>query len=144
MGDPYNFFADVIIITVSPLAPEPIVPKPEPLYSGAPITPSKSQQLINQFATSNRLSYAATEQLLDLIRSHCPDPNLCCPTVHKLKKGLGEVDGCVYTRYCSICMNAILPPEKKCYRMGCEKTQTCHFALLPFEDHLSDIFSSTR
>lgn len=55
---------------------------PEPLYSGAPITGTRSRQLINNCATSNRLTYTATQQLLDLIRSHCPEPNLCCPTVH--------------------------------------------------------------
>ena len=39
-------------------------------------------------------------------------------------------------------MNTILPPEKQCCRRGCEKTQTCYFALLPFEGHLREIFSS--
>ena len=40
-------------------------------------------------------------------------------------------------------MNTILPQEKQCCRRGCDKTQTCYFALLPFEGHLREIFSST-
>lgn len=49
--------------------------------------------------------------------------------LHQLKKKLGEVDGCMYTKYCSVCMAAIATLVKKCKRTACSmrNSQICFF-----------------
>lgn len=64
--------------------------RPDPLYSGAPLSQEESWLSVYQFAVHNRLTYHATEQLLDLIKIHCPPSNLCATSLHKLKKQLGQ------------------------------------------------------
>ncbi len=57
-----------------------------PVFDGAPINQRESLRSIYQFVISNILTDSGTENLLDLIQSHCPKPNLIPQTVHKLKK----------------------------------------------------------
>ena len=110
------------------------------MFPGAPISSKESWRLIYEFSISNHLTDVATQQLLDLIRSHCPTPNACLLTVYKLKKKkIGSIH-CMYFQYCSICMNEIEMNEKMCSKCSNRSSQLCYYAILPFEDHLKDIF----
>ena len=109
------------------------------MFPGAPISAKESWRSIYEFLISNHLTDVATQQLLDLIRSHCPIPNACLPTVYKLKNKIGSID-CMYFQYCSICMNEIEMNEKMCGKCSDRSSQLCYYAILLFEDHLKDIF----
>ena len=113
-----------------------------PLYAGAPLSKGASWLSIYQYAVSNRLTDTAIQQLLELIRVHCPPSNLCPPSLYKLKKQLGQMEGVVNLKYCSICMQEV-SELKQCPKSICKrkKAQICYFSILPFENHLCDIFS---
>lgn len=115
----------------------------DPLFFSAPISAKESWRSIYEFSISNQLTDSATQQLLDLIRNHCPTPNACLPTVYQLKKLFGRIQ-CMYFQYCSICMNEVKTDERKCSKCSDKKGQLCYYAILPFEDHLKDIFSGKK
>ena len=111
-----------------------------PLYPGASISCKESWTSIYKFSVSNKLTDSATQQLLNLIRSHCPEPNSCPQTVYKLKKQVGPTEG-INTQYCSICMNSVPLDQKKCKNCSNPNSQLCYFTLMPFQEHLQSIFS---
>lgn len=117
-------------------------PDTVPLYPGAPLSIKASWLSIYQYAASNRLTDHATQQLLDLMRIHCPEPNSCPPSLHKLKKELGSNDDIISLYYCSNCLKNITT-SGVCSGRGCKrmKSQVCYFSILPFEKRLHDIFS---
>ena len=47
---------------------------------------------------------------------------------------------CVHLRFCSVCKNSIPSHLKQC--ANCTPSEICYYTLLPFEDHLKEIFSS--
>ena len=110
----------------------------EPLYSGAPISCRESWTTIYKFAVSNRLTDSATKDLLKLISNHCPDSSRCPQTLYKLKKVVGSLE-CISYQYCSVCMEEIPLREKKCGKC-IEDSQICYYTILPFEEHLKEIF----
>ena len=115
----------------------------DPLYDGAPISQTASWLSIYQYAVSNRLTDHATMQLLDLIKIHCPSPSFCAPSLYKLKRKLGKVDGLEEHTYCSECTAEIPNHLKNCPKRMCrrKKSRQCYFSILPFEKHLEDIFT---
>ena len=48
-----------------------------PLYDGALLSAEASSWAIMQFAISNKLTYSAISELLELVKLHCPAPNTC-------------------------------------------------------------------
>ena len=110
----------------------------EPLYPGASISCRDSWTSIYKFSISNRLTDTAMQQLLNLISSHCPVPNFCPKTVHKLKKHMGSSE-CVHSQFCNNCNDLIPFDRKECE--NCTESTTCYFTLLPFEEHLKEIFT---
>lgn len=81
-----------------------------PLYPGAPISCRESWTSIYKFSVSCHLTDSSTQQLLDLIRSHCPYPNSCITSFHKLKKQVGSME----CQYCSLCMSSVPLNNKTC------------------------------
>ncbi len=73
----------------------------DPLFFSAPISAKESWRSIYEFSISNQLTDSATQQLLDLIRNHCPTPNACLPTVYQLKKNLGAFNACIFSTVAS-------------------------------------------
>lgn len=110
----------------------------EPLYSEAPISCRESWTSIYKFSVSNRLTDSATKDLLKLISRHCPDSSRCPQTLHKLKKLVGSLE-CMSAQYCSVCMDEVLMGEKKCGKCT-DDSQICYYTVLPFEEHLKEIF----
>ena len=58
----------------------------QPLYSGASITVCGAYCSTMQFATANKLTYTAIEELLKLLQILCPCPNALPTTIYKFKK----------------------------------------------------------
>ena len=114
-----------------------------PLYPRAPISKEASVLACNYFAITNKLSDAATKQLLDLIRIYCcSDATQFAPCMYKLKKlHICSNDFEMY-RFCSQCMKKLddlqLCSENTC---GIKKAQACYLAFLPFHKHLTNIFT---
>lgn len=116
-----------------------------PLYPGAPISCNESWKTVYEFSVSNRLTDAATQDLLQLIGKHCPLPNHCIQSIHKLKK-YSTMEGEISNKhYCSICMKELLLSQGMCAEQNCrdQKSSVCYFTLLPFGHHLKDIFTGT-
>ena len=114
----------------------------EPLYPGAHITCQSSWSSIYKFAASNRLTDSGTQQLLDLIREHCPSPNECPRTLHQLKKHLYDSSVSI-KRYCTVCLEELDASKKMCQNTACKSAgcQICYMAILPFEQRLKEIFT---
>lgn len=93
------------------------------------------------YAVKNKLSYQATAQLLDLMRIHLPLPNHYPQSFHVLKKRLSATTSLKVTKFCSICFKEVPQQHKYCTNTHHEASAVAHFALLPFEDHIRDIFS---
>ena len=109
-----------------------------PLYPGAQISCRESWTSIYKYSVSNRLTDRATQQLLDLIASHCPTPNSCPMTVHKLGP-----TGCIHSQFCSLCMSPVPLDKKDCANCNSRASQMCYYSLLPFEEHLQEIVCGT-
>lgn len=113
-----------------------------PLYTGAPLSNEASWLSIYHYAVSNQLTDRATRQLLDLVRIHCPSPNSCPPSLYKLKKQyhVGFIES---SQFCSGCMSEVPKDHKRCLKRECRmtKSQLCYFSVLPFEQHLQEIFT---
>lgn len=93
--------------------------------------------LLYNYSITNRLTDCATQRLLDLVARHCPTPNSCPETVHKLKKRLQPSADCIHSKYGSLCMSPI--NDKSCSKCSSKTAQVCYYTILPFEDHLKDI-----
>ena len=91
----------------------------------------------------HQLFDSCTQQLLDLIREHCPSPNSCPRTLYQLKKHLFDESSVLHNialhAWCS------LMRVKKCanVRSACKSAggQICYFAILPFEQHPRETFT---
>ncbi len=109
------------------------------MFPGAPISCKERWTSIYEFSISNRLTDSGIQQLLDLIRRRCPMPNSCPPTIYKLKKQICQVD-CIHFQYCSFCKNSMEKDEKKCGKCSKISRPPCYYAVLPFENHLKEVF----
>ena len=116
-----------------------------PLYKDAPLSTEASWYATYRYAVANKLSYQATAQLLELIQIHCPSPNSCPKSLYLLKKHLSR-DHWKVSQYCSLCMDQVPTKQKVCSKRDCKKngSQLCYFAVLPFEEHLKDMFAGTK
>ena len=114
----------------------------EPLYPGAPLSTRASMLAINQFAVNNRLSYRITAQLLELLKIHLPSPNALPNTLYKLQKIFTGVK-CKVQHFCSVCLQEVPSESNTCPKRTCIKrhSQLCYFTVLPFEEHLQQMFT---
>ena len=110
------------------------------LYDSAPLSISESMYATYLYSVKNKLSYHATNELLELIRLHLPSPNLYPQSLHSLKRQLGLLDTVDnFQQFCSSCMEEISQQGKYCVTCGCQTLS--HFISLPFDKHLQEMFS---
>ena len=84
-----------------------------PLYNSASLSAETSSWAIMQFAISNKLTYSAISELLELIKLHYPAPNPCVRSLYMLKKQFNQQSECQKFHYSSKCM-AELDIKAKC------------------------------
>ena len=114
-----------------------------PLYDGAPLTKQASILLIQKFSFRHRLSQAASKDLLQLVKAHCPRPNVCCSSTYYLKKNvLPAVNSIQCKEYCTNCFN-------EATSSGNSACQTCNadigrsrFIQISIEEQLKCLFKS--
>ena len=97
--------------------------------------------LTYQYAIKAKLSYQMTSHLINLIRVHCPAENTFPSSLHKLKKHFSFKTVPSTKQYCSGCLDEILLPAKRCQKRRCKHCDTCYFCVLPFEEHISEMYS---
>jgi len=114
-----------------------------PLYDGAPLSTEESMYTTYLYAIKNKLSYQATNQLLDLMRIHFPSPNFYPQSFHTLKKHLAGKTTLKMRQFCSGCLDEIPQKQKHCGKRACKHSGLSFYAILPFEEHLGNIFSGT-
>ena len=110
------------------------------LYDGAAINAKSSWLAILNYAVSNKLTYRAIEELISLVSVHCPDPNLCPPSLYKLKKYFQSMDKSTIIQYCSNCFGQ-LPDEMPCPKASCIKAKACYLALFFIEERLKQLYN---
>ena len=78
----------------------------QPLYSGTTLTAEVSWTAIMNYAVTNKLSYEAIKQLLELLKLHCPRPSLLPDSVHILRTHFTSKEyRNEHKRYCSECLD---------------------------------------
>ena len=112
-----------------------------PLYDGAQLTEEESLHATYLYAIRNKLSYQATSQLLDLMRIHLPTPNSYPSSFYALKKHISGMATLTLRKFCSTCLDEVPKESKRCNRRECKHANLCHYAVLPFEEHLEAIYS---
>lgn len=112
----------------------------KPLYDNAPISVKESVYATYLYVIKNKLSYQATSQLLDLLQIHIPSPNKYPQSFHALRKCIEGSPTLKVTHFCSNCFKEV-PEQKSCSSPACRGFTPSHYALLPFEEQLQDIFT---
>ena len=80
----------------------------QPLYSGASVTVCGAYFSIMQYATANKLTYTAIEELLKLLQILCPSPNSLPTTLYKFKKFFQQYSaGFEQQQVCSECFTSL-------------------------------------
>ena len=113
----------------------------QPLFDNAPISVEESIYTTYFYAVKNKLSYEATAQLLELLRIHFPLPNLYPRSSYLLKKHLATMKKPNITHFCSACLSKIPQDQKHCHNISCVDAVISHYALLPFENQLAEIYA---
>ena len=92
------------------------------LYEGAPITVSASYLMLFFFVKKFNLTLEGFQELLDLVKCHCPQVNKCASFVYKLKRYFNDMFGeepHQMLRYCSVCCN-VIREGTTCSMDGCK------------------------
>ena len=116
----------------------------QPLYDGSPLSLEESMYCTYLYAVRNKLSYWATAQLLELVRIHGPAPNSYPRSFYTVKKHLANMDTLNIHQFCSGCLDEIPRRQRCCSKRSCKHHELCYFAVLPFEDHLKEMFSGNN
>ena len=111
------------------------------LCNNSPVTLEESIVSTYLFSIKNKLSYQATTQLIELLRLHLPQPNQYPHSLHLLRKHFTTMKNLEITKFCSSCMAKLSQEIKRCQNSDCSGASMSHYALLPFEDQLADIYS---
>ena len=114
----------------------------QPLYSSAPISTHDSWHAIMKFAIENSLTYRSTEQLLELLNTHCPQPNNLPSSLFILKNRFyQESQHITKMFFCSNC-NKEVPPQQQCSERECrhKNVEVCQYFILDFEEDLQKMY----
>ena len=111
------------------------------IYCGSRLSTEASMYATYQYAIKNKLSYEATSELIKLIRIHCPAQNSCPTSLYKLKKQFSNSSVACIEQYCSNCLDKVPSTKKQCPKRECKYHELCYYCVLPFEEHVKEIFS---
>ena len=112
------------------------------LYSSAPISTHDSWHAIMKFVIENSLTYRSTEQLLELLNTHCPQPNNLPSSLFILKNRFyQESQHITKIFFCSNC-NKEVPLQQKCNERECrhKNVEVCQYFILDFEEDLQKMY----
>ena len=92
-------------------------PAAEVLYDGSPLTVATSSILVMKFKAKHKLSNEGLQDLLNLIKLHCPTPNKCIASSYQFNKQFGKNSG-VSHYFCNSCFQ-VLTLMLKCAQISC-------------------------
>ena len=115
------------------------------LFTESRLTRSSSHLLIAKYAARNTLSKVAIQDLLTLIKLHCPSPNMCFKTLHEFQRDSEYIQKTVtYHYYCSTCTqevsNALEDCCSNCHVDLEDKGSLSSFLELNLESQLQGLF----
>ena len=117
------------------------------LYEGAPLTSSASNIMIMQFKIRHNLTDQSLEDLLQLLKLHCPKPNHVPNSLYHFKKFFRESRYQIkYHYYCSKCLQSVALSDSTCVNSTCkislqEIGARCSFIEIPIESQLTILFA---
>ena len=80
----------------------------ERLYDASHLSRPVSHLLITKFARRHSLSSVAVQDLLTLVRLHCPSPNQCYWTLYEFNKETEDIHKIItYHYYCGSCTSEV-------------------------------------
>ena len=96
-----------------PTDEQPEATPEEMLYPGSFLTVASSSVLIMKFKAKHKLSNDGLQDLLNLIKVHCPTPNKCITSSHLFNKQFGK-NSAVSHYYCNSCFQSIDADSQVC------------------------------
>jgi hypothetical protein len=95
------------------------------LFEDSQLTLSASSILVMQYKTKHNLTNDALEDLLQLLRLHCPTPNICYRSLYLFKKQFLEMKlPFVLHYYCTLCSWTLTPNTMCCPNLACARDLT--------------------
>lgn len=79
---------------------------PEMLYDGSQLTLESSSVLVMKFKSKHKLSNEGLQDLLHLIKLHCPTPNKCITSSYRFNNQFGE-NSSVQHFFCNSCFHSV-------------------------------------
>jgi len=117
------------------------------LYEGAPLTSPASNIMIMQFKMRHNLTDRSLEDLLHLLKIHCPKPNYVPNSIYHFKKFFRESRYEIkYHYYCSRCLQSVDLFDSFCVNSLCkinlqEVSTRYSFIEIPIESQLAVLFA---
>ena len=117
------------------------------LYEGAPLTSPVSHIMIMQFKIRHNLTDQCLEDLLHLLKIHCPKPNHVPNSLYHFKKFFKESRYQIkYHYYCSRCLQNVDNSDSTCTNSSCGISlqgvgARCSFIEIPIESQLGILFA---
>ena len=119
------------------------------LYEGTQITCSESLLLTMAFALRHKISLAAVDNLLELLRIHCPEVNLVVPNIAKFQEHFRKLNHPIKQHFCCPSINCQVyvsstAPQKDDTCEVCREhlSSKAFFIEVPVEEQLYTILSS--
>lgn len=115
------------------------------LYEGSSLTVACSSIMMMNLKMKHNLTDTCVEDILKLIKFHCPTPNNCVRSVYLLKKFFQESKyPVVYHYYCDKCYTEVCNSDSVCPNMCCKQVMTSNegkssFIEVPIEDQLKNL-----
>ena len=93
-----------------------------PLCEGSPLTLAASSGLM-KFKMRHNLTYEGLQDLLSLIKIHCPSPNNCITSLYKFRKQFGS-NSAILHYFCSACYHNVTANSSVCTNPLCKNNLT--------------------
>lgn len=113
-----------------------------PVYDGSSLSVAASNVLIMKLKMRHSLSNECVQDLLSLIKLHCPTPNNCVTSLYKFNKKFGKSDTVLHY-HCNVCYQSINEDDLVCTNSLCKNNVVSggrsSFIEVPIEQQLRTI-----
>ena len=119
------------------------------IYEGAQITYDESLLLTMAFALRHKISLAAVDDLLELLRIHCPEVNSMVPNISQFQQHFRKLNHPIKQHFCCPNINcqvyvssSVPQKDDTCKVCGEHLSSKAFFIEVPVEEQLSTVLSS--
>lgn len=115
------------------------------LYEGSSLTVAASSIMMMNLKMKHNLTDTCMEDILKLIKFHCPTPNNCVRSVYLLKKNFKESKyPVIYHYYCDKCYTEVCSTDSECPNACCQQSMApsegrSSFIEVPVENQLKNL-----